>query len=125
MNHHARFVRICHADGDCLPLRVRRCDTLLCRFRGLMLRRALAPDEGLLFVEQMESKLATSIHMFFVFFSIGVVWMNAEGTVVDAQLAKPFHPYYAPHAPAKYYLEASPALLDWVKVGEKLSIENS
>ena len=61
--------------------------------------------------------------MFFVFFSIGVVWLAADGTVVDAKLAKPFRPYYAPQAAAQYFLEGPPALLDWVRVGERLSIE--
>jgi len=119
----SRFVRLCHSDGTSLPLRVRRCDTFLCRLRGLTFRRVLPPDEGLLFVESVESRVATSIHMFFVFFSIGVVWLAADGTVVDAQLAKPFRPYYAPRAPAQYFLEGSPALLEWVRLGEKLSIE--
>jgi uncharacterized membrane protein (UPF0127 family) len=88
----------------------------------LTFRRSLPADEGLLFVESAESRVGTSIHMFFVFFDIGVVWLAADGTVVDAKLAKPFHPYYAPRAPARYYLEGSPALLTWVRIGERLSI---
>lgn len=87
-----------------------------------MFRRALEPEEALLFMESGESRVATSIHMFFVPFSIAVVWMAADGTVVDAQLAKPFRPYYAPKAPAKYYLEAAPELLRWVRIGEVLTI---
>lgn len=119
----ARYVNLRRQDGTALPLRARLCDTFLCRLRGLTFRRSLADDEGLLFVENVESRVATSIHMFFVFFSIGVVWMAADGTVVDAKLAKPFRPYYAPCAPAKYYLEGTPALLAWVQVGEQLTIE--
>ncbi len=116
------FVSLCHEDGAALPLRVRRCDTFLCRLRGLTFRRSLSADEGLLFVESAESRVGTSIHMFFVFFDIGVVWLAADGMVVDAKLAKPFRPYYAPRAPARYYLEGPPALLTWVRVGERLSI---
>lgn len=119
-----RWLRACHADGTPLPLRVRRCDTFLCRLRGLTFRRALPLDMGLLFVEDAESRLGTAIHMFFVFFPIGVVWMAADGTVVDAKLARPFRPYYAPRAPAQYFLEGPPALLDWVRVGERLSFES-
>jgi len=115
-------VTICHQDGTALPLRVRRCDTFLCRLRGLTFRRSLPADEGLLFVERAESRVGTAIHMFFVFFDIGVVWLAADGTVVDAQLARPFRPYYAPRAPARYYLEGPPALLTWVSVGERLII---
>ncbi len=123
MSARAAYVRLVRQDGTALPLRACRCDTFLCRLRGLTFRRSLPDDEGLLFVESGESRVATSIHMFFVFFSIGVVWMAADGAVVDAKLAKPFRPYYAPCAPAKYYLEGTPALLSWVQVGERLTIE--
>jgi len=117
------YVTLCHADGSALPLDVRRCDTFLCRLRGLQFRRALPDGAGLLFVEPRESRAGTSIHMFFVFFGIGVVWLAADGTVVDAKLAKPFRPYYAPQAAAQYFLEGPPELLDWVHVGERLTIE--
>lgn len=119
----ARYVSLRRQDGTALPLRARLCDTFLCRLRGLTFRRSWPQDEGLLFVESAESRVATSIHMFFVFFAIGVVWLAADGTVVDAKLAKPFRPYYAPSAPAKYYLEGTPDLLSWVQVGERLTIE--
>jgi uncharacterized membrane protein (UPF0127 family) len=119
----ARYVRLRRQDGTVLPLRARLCDTFLCRLRGLTFRRSWPEDEGLLFVESVESRVATSIHMFFVFFSIGVVWLAADGTVVDAKLAKPFCPYYASRAPAKYYLEGTPTLLSWVQIGERLTIE--
>jgi len=117
------FVRLIKADGSILPLRVRRCDTFLCRLRGLMFRRRLRPAEALLFVEAHESRTATAIHMFFVFCSIGVVWLNADGIIVDKVLAKPFRPYYAPRLPARYYLEAASEVLEWVVVGERLIIE--
>lgn len=121
---HGANVHLCHADGTPLPLDVRRCDTFLCRWRGLMFRRALPDNAGLLFVERAASRAGTSIHMFFVFFPIGVVWLAADGTVVDAKLAKPFRPYYAPRMAAQYFLEGPPALLDWVRVGERISIES-
>jgi len=118
-----KFLHLRHPDGTLLPLRAKRCDTFLCRLRGLTFRRSLAQNEGLLFVESGESRVATSIHMLFVFFPIGVVWLAADGTVVDKALAKPFRPYYAPCAPARYYLEGVPDLLDWVSIGERLTFE--
>lgn len=110
-------------NGEYLPLQIRRCDTFLCRLRGLMFRRGLRPAEALLFVEARESRLATAIHMLFVFFPIAVIWLNREGVVVDKALARPFRPYYAPRVPARYYLEAAPEALAWVTVGERLHIE--
>ncbi|MGC9358206.1 MAG: DUF192 domain-containing protein [Anaerolineae bacterium] len=118
-----RYLRLHRPDGTRLPLRVRRCDTFWCRLRGLMFRRELPSDEGLLFVESGESRMLTTIHMLFVFFPIGVVWMAADGRVVDMVVARPFRLRYTPHAPAKYYLEGPPALVEWVEPGERLTIE--
>jgi hypothetical protein len=84
----------------------------------------MGPDEGLLFVESAESRLGTAIHMFFVFFPIGVVWLDAGGAVVDKVVARPFRPYYAPRAAAKCFLEGPPALVDWVALGEHLRVES-
>jgi uncharacterized membrane protein (UPF0127 family) len=58
--------------------------------------------------------------MFFVFFPIAAVWLDAGSCVVDAQLASPFHPLYVPQAPAKDVLEGPPSLLDRVQVGDRL-----
>ena len=62
----------------------------------------------------------TTIHMFFCFFTIGVVWVNSEMTVVDAKIAKPWRPYYAPQAPAQYFIEANPDILETITVGDQL-----
>jgi uncharacterized membrane protein (UPF0127 family) len=58
--------------------------------------------------------------MLFMFFSIAAVWMDNEGRVVDAKLAKPWRPIYAPARPARYMIEARPVVLDRVKVGDRL-----
>jgi uncharacterized protein len=119
-----RYVRLCRADGGPpLPVRARRCDTFLCRLRGLTFRRSLGEDEGLLFVEAVASRLGAAIHMFFVFFDIGVIWLDDAGVVVDAVVARPFRPYYAPRTAARYYLEGAPELVEQVHLGERLLIE--
>lgn len=116
----ARYVSLRRQDGTALPLRVRLCDTFLCRLRGLTFRRSWPQDEGLLFVESVESRMATSIHMFFVFFSIAVVWLDRDQVVVDKTLARPFRPYYAPQAPAQFFVEGHPSLLERVSIGHRL-----
>lgn len=88
-----------------------------------MFRRKLNPAEALLFEEKKESILGASIHMFFVFFPISVIWLRADGSVVDTTVAKPFRPYYAPSAPAKYFLEGPLFMMDSVKIGEQLFFE--
>lgn len=102
--------------------RVEWCRSFLCRLRGLTFRRHLAADEGLLLVESRASIAATAIHMFFVFFPIAAIWLDDSFCVVDARLAQPFRPFYAPRTPARYVLEAAPALLDQVAIGDQLYI---
>lgn len=105
--------------GQKLLGRVRRCAGFLCWLRGLTFRRALDDDEGFLRVGNRESRADAGIHMFFVFFSIAVIWLDSNGRVVDAQLARPFL-LYVPRAPARDVLEGPPAILERVQIGDRL-----
>nr|MBN1229884.1 DUF192 domain-containing protein [Anaerolineae bacterium] len=108
------------SDNSTLLTRVKWCSSFFCRLRGLMFRRRLRQGEGLLLVEQFESRSATAIHMMFMFFPIAVIWLDREFRVVDRRLAKPWHPVYVPAQPAKYTLETHPDLLDAVQEGDSL-----
>ncbi len=99
------------------------CSSFFCRLRGLMFRRRLAPGEALLLVEAADHRAAAAIHMFFVPFSIAVIWINAAGRVVDKVEAKPWRPFYAPRAPARYTLEAEPEVLNRVSIGDEVVFE--
>ena len=103
--------------------RVRLCKSFWCHFKGLQLVPRLPGDEGLLFVTGFEGRPQTTIHMLFMRFSIGVIWMDANGRVVDTQLAHPWRLAYAPKAPAQYFLEANPSVLDHVKTGDILRFD--
>lgn len=102
--------------------RVKWCRSFMCRLRGLTFRRSLPADEGLLLVESRAGIAATAIHMLFVFFPIAALWLDDSFRVVDATLARPFRLIYAARAPARYVLEAAPALLDLVSIGDQLYI---
>lgn len=103
--------------------RVQLCDNFWSRFRGLQLVTHLPDDEGLLFVTGSENRANTTIHMFFMLFSIGVIWLDASGKVVDKCFAKPWRPAYAPRSPAQYFIEAKPAILDKVQIGDMLRFD--
>jgi len=109
--------------GDVILDKAKWCQSFWCHFRGLQLVPKLPEGQGVLFVNGRESRSASSIHMFFMRFSIGVVWLDAHGKVVDKTLAKPWRPAYAPNAPAQYFIEANPSLLDRVQVGDVLTFE--
>lgn len=111
--------------GDIVLARVRLCTSFWCHFRGLQLVPRLPDEEGLLFVTGSESRSNAAIHMFFMLFSIGVVWLDASGKVVDKQLAKPWRPMYVPQSPAQYYIEANPLLLERVQIGDRLRFDEA
>ncbi len=90
------------------PLRVLYCSSLLCRLRGLMFRRNLPANEGVLLVGRRDSFLDSTIHMFFCFTDLTVVWVNNAHQVVDVRLARKWMPAYIPRHPARYILEAHP-----------------
>jgi uncharacterized membrane protein (UPF0127 family) len=58
-----------------------------------------------------------------MFFSIAVIWLDKSGVVVDKKLAKPWRLSYASQAPAQYYIEARPSLLERVEIGMKLRFD--
>jgi uncharacterized membrane protein (UPF0127 family) len=111
--------------GAVILTRVKWCESFWCHFRGLQLVPRLPEDEGILFVTGYEGRAHTSIHMFFMLFSIAVVWLDASGTVVDKSLAKPWRPAYAPKAPAQYYVEANTSLLAKVQIGDRLRFDEA
>jgi len=115
--------RVLKQSNKVILRRVKLCDNFWTRFRGLQLVTNLPDDEGLLFVTGSESRANTTIHMFFMFFSIGVVWLDSKGKVVDKCFAKPWRPVYAPKSPAQYFIEARPGILDKVKIGDVLRFD--
>jgi uncharacterized membrane protein (UPF0127 family) len=105
------------------PPHVGYCDSFLCRLHGLMFRARLGLNEGLLLVEKRDSRLDTSIHMFFVPFDLAVFWINSEMTVVDKVIAKSWHPAYLPKAGAKYTLEIHPERFGDFEIDDKVEFK--
>lgn len=105
------------------PLRARDCSSFLCRLRGLMFRRTLSPEQGLLLRGHRSGRLETAIHMLFVFFDLGVLWLDAAGVVVDRRWARRWRPLYVPHAPAQLVLEIHPSRLEEFQVGDALQLD--
>jgi uncharacterized membrane protein (UPF0127 family) len=93
------------------------------RLKGLMFHKKLKEDEGILLVQSRDSKLDSAIHMLFVGFPLGVVWISGKNEVVDRVVAKPWRLYYGPKRAAKYVLEIHPRRLDYFCKGDQVSIE--
>lgn len=107
------------------PARVGYCDSFLCRLRGLMFRSRLALDEGLLLVQSRDSRIDSSIHMFFVPFDLAVFWINSKMEVVDKVIARSWRPAYFPKMEAKYILEIHPDRFDDYQIGDHVGFQNA
>lgn len=107
------------------PARIRRCESFLCRLRGLMFRSSLPVDEGLLLEISRDSRLDSSIHMFFVPFDLAVFWINAEMQVVDKIIARSWRPAYFPAQAARYTLEMHPQRFDDFAIGDRVEFQNA
>ena len=106
-------------------LRVKYCDTFLTQLRGLTFRSALARDEGLILVGKRDSRLDSSIHMFFVPFDLSVIWINSDLKVVDKTLAKSWRPAYFSKQPARYVLEVHPERWEDFQIGDAVGFKNA
>lgn len=116
-----RYVNLVdHHTQETLLESARWCSSTWCRLRGLQFRTRLEPGEALILANPKEGITASSIHMFFVFFPIAAVWINETGQITSAQLAKPWHPYYASPKPARYVLETEPGFLERISVGDQV-----
>src|SRR5512142_2322798 len=119
-----QLMRVFDSNGQVVLDRVKWCDTFGSKLRGLMFRKSIHPDEGLILAESRSSIAATSIHMFFVPFDIAAIWLDDQYTIVHTALAKSWRPYYASPRSARYVLEGPPALLQRVTLGETLRFED-
>jgi uncharacterized protein len=106
-------------------LRIKYCDTFLTQLRGLTFRSRLSRDEGLVLVGTRDSRLDSSIHMFFVPFDLSVVWINSQMQVVDKILARSWRPAYFSKQPAKYVLEIHPERWGNFEIGDGVEFNDA
>ncbi len=85
---------------------------------GLMFRRT-APSFGVLFPFEKEQKV--SIHMFFVFFPLDILWIDKNKLLVESKTLKPFQLY---SQRAKYVLEMPAGWTQKKKIQKGDSLES-
>lgn len=107
------------------PARIQRCESFVCRLRGLMFRSSLPVNEGLLLGIAHNSRVDSSIHMLFVPFDLAVFWINSELQVVDKIIARSWRPAYFPAQAARYTLEMHPDRFADYSVGDKVEFQNA
>ena len=120
-----KIVKIRNQSNPETTLQVKYCDSFLCKFLGLMFRKAIGRNEGIVLVEKSESRFSTSIHMLFMAFDIAVFWLDKDCIVVDKVLAKMWRPFYMSKYPAKFVLELHHSKISKISVGDQLFINSS
>ena len=106
-------------------LRIKYCDSFLTQLRGFTFRSDLSREDGLVLVGTRDSRLDSSIHMFFVSFDLSVIWIDSKMQVVDKVLAKSWRPAYFAKQPAKYVLEVHPDRWDEFQIGDTVQFTNA
>ena len=119
-----KTVKIVNISNHAEPITAHVSDKFISKLMGLMFKKQLNPNFGLFFKETSESRINTSIHMFFMRFDITVLWINKNFVVVDKVLAKKWRPYYAPKTPAQYTIELHSDRLKDFNIGDQLQVTN-
>ena len=89
-----------------------------------MFSRKLKLDHGVILVDNVETKMNTSIHMMFMFYDITVLWLDKQMAVVDKVLARKWAPIYIPKKPAQYVMELHHSKFSEYSIGDKLILTN-
>jgi uncharacterized membrane protein (UPF0127 family) len=84
----------------------------------------IGTDEGLILIQDKESRLDAAIHMFFVGFDLGVIWLDNNLKVVDQVRARSWSPFYQPAHPARMILEIHPDRLPEFNIGDEIQLEH-
>jgi len=95
------------------PLRVHTADTPEKQQRGLSIFDRLAPATGMLFVFDHDDTYG--IWMKDMKFAIDIIWVDAEGRIVDMEqhVAPETYPeVFSPHTPARYVIEVQSGFVE-------------
>jgi uncharacterized membrane protein (UPF0127 family) len=118
-NPELRRVTIEASSGEEVRVRVEIADSYFERARGLMYRKKLAENRGMLFVYGEEAE--RSYYMKNTFIPLSIAYMDSEGRIVDIQDMEPLDETSHPSAePAQYALEVNQGFFEerGVEVGD-------
>ena len=107
-----------------VKIQIKFCESFISRLKGLMFSKQIPLDQGIILVENKESKINTSIHMMFMNFDLTVLWLDKELVVVDKVLAKRWVPIYLPKFRAKYVVELHSNQFSNFSIGDQLVLSD-
>lgn len=110
-------------DSQCFKVEIAQTQEKLTK--GLMLRKSLDPDKGMLFIFEIEHE--HSFWMKDTFIPLDIIWINMNKEVVhierNVQPCAEECEIIVPDAKAKYVLEINPGILD-VQLGDRVIFNN-
>lgn len=86
------------------------------RFQGLMLKKSIKPEEGLIFIG------VNQVHTHFMRFDIDVVHISKDFEVLEVETLKPWK-IGTKNKDTKYVLELNRGVGSRFKIGEKINIQ--
>jgi len=100
---------------------VRIADNFFTQTKGLMFERKKNFNYALIFPLFLRSRTGAGLHMFFVFFSIDVLFLDEKKRVVEiAKRIRPFTPLYVPKKPSKYFIELPEGKSANIELGDEI-----
>lgn len=126
-NHNGKILKTGILINQTLPsakIQIKFCESFTSRLKGLMFSKKIPLDQGIILVENKESKVNTSIHMMFMNFNLAVLWLDKELVVVDKVLAKRWVPIYMPKFRAKYVVELHSNQFSNFSIGDQLVLSD-
>ncbi len=111
--------------GEKVKMKVEIADSPAEQEKGLMFRKSLGKDRGMLFVFPDEQ--VRSFWMKNTLIPLSIAYIDAEGRIIDVQEMKALDdqpPHYVSAEPAKYALEANKGFFEQrkVKVGNRVEL---
>jgi uncharacterized membrane protein (UPF0127 family) len=119
-----KLVKIVNSNKSNLSFHAKYCKSFFDKLMGLMFKKFINPDYGIILAETVESKLNSAIHMLFMNFDITVLWLNKDWVIVDKTVAKKWHLVYAPSKPAQYTIELHSTRYNDFSIGDKLILSD-
>lgn len=86
---------------------------------GLMFKKELGFEQGLLIKLSESFRILSSIHSFFMRFTIDLIFIDSERKVVDLKTLKPWR-IYVPKKGAKYVLEVEKGAGSDIQIGDEI-----
>ena len=120
-----RAVTINASGGEKVKVHVEIADDIFERARGLMYRKNLGENRGMLFAYTEED--TRSFYMKNTYIPLSIAFMDSEGRIIDIQDMKPLDdedPDYVSAKPAQYALEVNQGFFDerGVEVGDRAKL---